>query len=410
MSSCPMSSRQRLSAVIGLSAVLLSCHQVTAHAAASDTSPSPESAEKDTASGRSADRPDPFTVPAQASAEELLDFIRSVKRRRPGSRNPDAVAEHIRRQVEAIDQAAAAIQADDQATDRQQLMAVEERFVAFSLLARVDPATAWQKVVTLNRAVRQDPRPVFVDVADFHLMQAGISKIRREHGEPDDMVTELSRYIDQHGIDPVVLGFAESLGTRLSRSGHDQAAARLFHLLIDAVRRSDSEELKQDLPFLTSTARRLSLPGNVLKLTGTTAEGQPFNWNSYRGRYVLVQFWATWCGPCRAEIPEIRRQLDRYGERGFDVVGVNLDEDPAAFAAFMKETELPWTNIVPDADGTNPNAEYYAITSLPTLLLVDPDGRVISTDARGETLSRLLAEHLGPPDSSPEEPRSDSSP
>lgn len=338
---------------------------------------------------------DPFAIPEDASPRELFLFIKSLKRQRPAARTRDALTEHAQKTVDTIEKVADLVWNMKDATDRDQLLAMEEKFVAYSMLARVAPAVAYQKTVTLNREIQKDSRSVFVDVADFHLLQANISKTDRIGSEKTEVVDEIAAYVEKHGLDKVVLGYAESLGVRMSRAGENEAAAKLFGVLAAGVEKSNNQEMLRDLPFLQSTSRRLGLPGNFMEVTGNTADGKEFDWNSYRGKYVLVQFWATWCGPCRQEIPNIARHLQMYGDRGFAVVGVNLDEDRSAFDSFMQQSQLPWSNIVSD-QGRNSTAERYAISSLPTLILVDPQGKVISMQAGGKNLGKLLAQNLGP--------------
>jgi thiol-disulfide isomerase/thioredoxin len=140
--------------------------------------------------------------------------------------------------------------------------------------------------------------------------------------------------------------------------------------------------------------RRLALRGQPIELAGALLDGTPFDQASLAGKVVLVDFWATWCGPCVAEIPRVRELYDRYHDRGFDVVGISLDEDADDVAAFVGKHEIPWP-IIHDRrgdDGRPPLAERYGITAIPTMILVGRDGLVVSIEARGRRLEELLAE------------------
>jgi thiol-disulfide isomerase/thioredoxin len=147
-------------------------------------------------------------------------------------------------------------------------------------------------------------------------------------------------------------------------------------------------------------ARPLALPDNPLALEGTLLDGTAFDHTGLAGKVVLIDFWATWCGPCVAEIPRVRDAYDRYHDRGFAVVGVSLDEDREALEAFVVEKEIPWPIIVDARNDSGGLADRYGVTAIPTMILVGRDGAVLSTEARGRRLEELLAEQFagdGPP-------------
>ncbi|HET6880531.1 MAG TPA: TlpA disulfide reductase family protein, partial [Pirellulales bacterium] len=102
-----------------------------------------------------------------------------------------------------------------------------------------------------------------------------------------------------------------------------------------------------------------------------------------------------WCGPCVAEVPNVKSLYAKYHDRGFDVVGISLDRDRAALDKFLVEKEIPWTTLH-EAGGTHPAATHYGVNAIPTMLLVGRDGKVVSIRARGEELTRLLADLIGP--------------
>ena len=134
-----------------------------------------------------------------------------------------------------------------------------------------------------------------------------------------------------------------------------------------------------------------------MELVGTTVAGEPFDWSSYRGKYVLVDFWATWCGPCVAEIPHLKRLYAAYHQRGFDIVGISLDRNPNALTAYLKQQEIPWVNLYEHGGGgSHPVAKQYGISAIPTMFFVDKEGKVVSLRARGTELRNLLEQYLGP--------------
>ncbi len=154
---------------------------------------------------------------------------------------------------------------------------------------------------------------------------------------------------------------------------------------------SQDLELSTMARMMQGAARRLELPGNVMKLTGTRMDGSMFNLDSLRGHVVLIDFWATWCGPCIAEHPRIARAYRKYHDQGFEVIGISLDVDRQRLDDYLAEHDIPWMTLHPGERGKqNPVLERYGVMSIPVVILVDRQGRVVSINARGDNLEDLI--------------------
>jgi thiol-disulfide isomerase/thioredoxin len=151
-------------------------------------------------------------------------------------------------------------------------------------------------------------------------------------------------------------------------------------------------ETKPRKPLYSSGGRRITF-------SAPTLEGKTVTTGQFQGKVVLIDFWATWCGPCVREIPNVKAVYDKYHRHGLEVIGVSLDNDPEKLRAFLDQNRLSWPQVffqgTKERGWNNPIAKKYGIQSIPTMFLLDRSGHLVTTDLRGHgALERAVEEQL----------------
>jgi len=122
--------------------------------------------------------------------------------------------------------------------------------------------------------------------------------------------------------------------------------------------------------------------------------GNPMSVAGLKGKIVLIDFWATWCAPCVFELANVQKVYEKYHEKGFEIIGISLDQSQDRLKSFIKEKNVPWPQLCDGNGWGNKLAQKYGIQSIPATFLLDGDGKIIGKDLRGDDLDKAVAKAL----------------
>lgn len=243
---------------------------------------------------------------------------------------------------------------------------------------------------------------------DLHMLAMELRVVSADAKDPKDteaLVAELEESAKKVPVDERFVRFWMVNALQVLDSMSDSEAAsklalRLAELAKQALRPEDAKLAK----MFEGAARRMSLVGKTMEIQGATIDGKEFDLKQWKGKVVVVDFWATWCQPCLEELPNLMKYYEAYHHRGLEVIGVNLDDKRATLDRFLAVNQLPWPQMHHESKGPDdqhPLAEYYGIVGIPAVILIDQEGKVRSLEAYGDNLGRLLEETLGKADEPP---------
>lgn len=194
----------------------------------------------------------------------------------------------------------------------------------------------------------------------------------------------LKRYVEEYPRSADAAEAILQLAIAQEYAGEEESAKEWYEAVVK--RYPESSQASKAAGART----RLDSVGKTISLQGKSPSGGKIDLAAYRGKVVLVQYWASWCEPCKADMATLKDLLAKYGRSGFSIIGVNLDSSLDQMAAYLAKSRIPWPQIYEEGGLDSRPANELGILTLPTMILVDQRGRVVSRNIHVAELDREL--------------------
>jgi len=167
------------------------------------------------------------------------------------------------------------------------------------------------------------------------------------------------------------------------------AFEEMFNALASDFKNSaEGKHMAEDL----RSVKLLAVGQKAIEFTQNDVNGKPVSLSSLKGKYVLVDFWASWCGPCRMEYPYLHQAYDKFKDKGFTIIGISIDDKRDLWINSIAENKFPWIEVSDLKGRQNEVARLYGISAIPQSFLLDPNGVIIAKNLRGDDLIQKLSE------------------
>lgn len=346
-----------------------------------------------------------FTVQEGKTPEELIQNLQSAQQQAMQTLTPQTTEEEFKNLqlkfagfIVKTSEAIIAKKPEDKLLEQ----GYQLKLMGISMLLSENPEKEKEFNTTVEEIKKLGKFPELVSMAEVVMIA---KKIELLDPEKEDVAAlnkikdEAIAFLKTHStpeFSELALSIAEKTAAFAVVKKDVKVLEKISKELADLYLASKEPEAKMIAELIQGAARRGY--GQSLNLEGMTVENKKFDWASYRGKVVLIDFWASWCQPCMREYPNILKAYETYKDKGFDVVGIGVMDENAALLKAVKDKKMPWTVLSEELTvvAKMPSLETrFGIDRVPTMFLVDKEGKVVAVETWGVKLHEKLAELLG---------------
>lgn len=287
--------------------------------------------------------------------------------------------------------------------------------VAGPLSAAGDPETEYRQMLDeLLQKMNQVGREEFFAITEQR-MTAFLEEYP-DSPEAVDVHLNLGHLFAQAGMEEKAIPHLESYVSRSDGRKPEEVAVAKFFLAKGYLSRDEFDEAERLLGDVQAAGsivpaqlaqmakldleripilKKLKIGNPALPIEAVTTAGDRITLESFKGKVLLLDFWASWCQPCRHEMPNVKTVYKQFHDKGFEILGVSLDQSEAGFRGYVDELDIPWPQIYDGKGWNSAVGRKYGITSIPATFLLDRDGKIRYRNLRGPELGAAVRELVG---------------
>lgn len=332
----------------------------------------------------------PYLAPVDSTPEGLAAHIEKLRGKAKSIQSRPGFAEAL---IDAADRILAA-----KANDELQTTALLAKFEGLAQHTAQGNQAAAEKLAELAADLRNDPRAPVAREARFHHLEARLEKAGNHPEEVPELLAELKAFFTLEPPGERHLRLASGTVRLINRLKDDAAALTAYQEFGELFSKSDSRKVARYGGEIVEAAKQIKVRLEPVEFEGTALDGSTFNISAYRGKLVLVSFWATRDRRSTEELPHLQAAYKKFHARGFEIVGVSMDTDRTALEEFIAKNEVPWINLFSDSGDAGgvkqPLAKQFKVQALPATFLLGRDGKIASKDIGGEALAEAIEKLL----------------